>query len=37
MRAVTKMSAKRGVVHVGILLGPILIVAVSTLFFWGVG
>ena len=31
MRAVTKMSAMRGVVHVGILLGPILIVGVSTL------
>lgn len=31
IRAVTKMSAMRGVVHVGILLGPILIIRVSTL------
>ena len=31
MRAVTKMSAMRGVVHVGILLDPILIVRVSIL------
>ena len=29
MRAVTKMSAMRGVVHVGILLDPILIIGVS--------
>ena len=35
MRAVTKMSAMRGVVHVGILLGPILIVGVSTLVSGG--
>ena len=31
MRAVTKMSAMRGVVHVGILLDPILIIGVSIL------
>ena len=31
MRAVTKMSAMRGVVHVGILLDPILVVGFSTL------
>lgn len=35
MRAVTKMSAMRGVVHVGILLGPILIVGVSSLVSGG--
>ena len=31
IRAVTKMRAMRGVVHVGILFGPILIVGVSSL------
>ncbi len=35
--AVTKMSAMRGVVHVGILLVPILIVGVSSLVLGGSG